>query len=628
MKKILFTLASVALATIASAQVSFQRQDGGVVETSPAVTQYNQAQKVAKIADNQRWLGYYNSDALGESGVGVPSIPGDNKAAILLTNEMLKPYEGKKIVGMRFGLYAEVGESRVFMSEIKDNVIGEDAISKDVASTEVGWNTVMFDTPYTISANSVDGLLVGFDYYQKGDKNDKTSFPLSAVAEGELQSVYIYCNYTQSQGLGWYAFKISGRNISIQVLLEGEFPDYNVITEDFGMIGGELNQDVEIPINFYNLSKEPISNINYVVTENGVAGAEQQATFDTEVGTGASGTFNITVASGSVDGRKDIQVDVTKVNGHDNEAEKKVSKGSVGVSSTKFPRNVVIEEFTTEKCPNCPRVAGFMHEYFETADRDYVYGVCHHSGYYTDWLTQPCDNDLTYLFNDNGGTFAPAVMFNREPDFDSYYNEGAMDNVTIPNSADEIGQIVDYYRTQTEANAQLAIQVFPNADTTQVTLSITGEANMAYATDKALLTVYMTEDNVAAVSQYGASGMYFHQHVIRAYNSSWGDEVNWQDNKFNASYTIDVDKAWKKEDLRFVALLNKHNKKNVLDNRIENSIGISLENAAAAVKGVNAEGNTTEVARYNAAGQRIYGKQKGLNIVKLSDGRTMKVMVK
>lgn len=48
----------------------------------------------------------------------------------------------------------------------------------------------------------------------------------------------------------------------------------------------------------------------------------------------------------------------------------------------------------------------------------------------------------------------------------------------------------------------------------------------------------------------------------------------------------------------------------------------------SSVESVTASGNAVEVARYNAAGQLINGKQKGLNIVKLSDGTTRKVMVR
>ena len=77
-----------------------------------------------------------------------------------------------------------------------------------------------------------------------------------------------------------------------------------------------------------------------------------------------------------------------------------------------------------------------------------------------------------------------------------------------------------------------------------------------------------------------------------------------------------------------VAFLNKYNAEDKLDNRIENSIGMTLNEAVTAVKGLEREPNAIETARYNAAGQRIQSPQKGLNIVRLSDGSTVKVMVR
>ena len=53
-----------------------------------------------KIASNQRWVGYYSSDELADYGMGVPSYPGENKVAIYLTESILKPYIGMKIVGI------------------------------------------------------------------------------------------------------------------------------------------------------------------------------------------------------------------------------------------------------------------------------------------------------------------------------------------------------------------------------------------------------------------------------------------------------------------------------------------------------------------------------------------------
>lgn len=630
MKKVILTVVSAALATMACAQVSVQPVGITPVETSTVPVTYNQARKVAKIESNQRWVGYYSSDALAENGMGIPSYPGDNKAGICLDAEKLQPYAGMQIVGIRFGLCADIGGSRVFINEVKDQKISDnDVVEQTVANAVTGWNEVKLDNPYTITGDANTALLIGYDYTQSGNNQDLAAYPFSAVQEGDAnQYLYVYCNNTQQDGWGWYRFTMGGRNMSIQVLVQGDFAEYSVTPEDFGQVTGSINNNVDIPIRFFNASATAVTSLDYVVTVDGVAGEEQHAAIDPAVGQGSNGSFRVSVPCGSVDARKEVQVEVTKVNGEENGSKSRIAKGSVGVSSSQYPRNLVIEEFTTEQCPNCPRVAGYMDEYFETADVDHVYGVCHHSAFYTDWLTKQCDQDLTYLFNDAGYTYAPAVMFNREPDFESAYAKGEKDNMTIPSSANEIEQIANYYLTQTLANAKLDMEVVPTEDLTQVTLKISGEANMAYQTDDALLTVYVTEDNIAAKSQSGASGKFIHQHVIRDYNSSWGDRLTWNDNKFTATYTFDLENEWKKDDIRFVAFLNKHNASDVLDNRIENSIGTSLKNAVNAVEGVSANNNAVEVARYNAAGQQIKGQQKGLNIVKLSDGRTLKVIVK
>ena len=635
MNKVLLTIAAAAFALNVSAQV---QQSTRVVAVSPVAVQQAGAKKVAKIAANQRWAGLYSSDALAQYGMGVPDYPGDNKAAIFLTPDMMKGYVGKKIVGMRVGLCSAVGSSRFFIMGATGSVsqpsLGDEITSQDVASTSTGWNEITLSTPVEITSGQ--GYFVGYDYTQKNTKSGQyysdDCYPFSCVEEGNSDNaLWIYTNIPASSGgsgEGWYGFTTNGNNLSVQLLVEGSFAQYDVTPSDFGTITGSINKNVSIEVSFFNNSVEAVSSLDYVVTVDGVAGEEQHVAISPAVATGNNGLFKISVPCGSVDAKKNVKIEITKVNGHDNEAEDKVAEGTVGVSSTLFERNMVIEEFTTEKCPNCPRVAGYLHDYLETADLSKVYAVCHHSAYYTDWLTQQCDKDLTYLFNDAGYTYAPALMFNREPDFNSSYAEGEKDNVTIPGSANEIKQIVDYYLTQTQANAQLSMQVVPNSDNSKVTLIISGEANNAYDIDNSLLTVYMTEDNIAAKSQSGASGKFTHQHVIRYYNSSWGDPVAWANNRFSTSYDIDINKSWKKDDLRFVAFLNKHNASNVLDNRIENSIGMSLKEVTGIEGVTNNSENAVEVARYNAAGQRVDAPVKGLNIIKLSDGRTVKVIVK
>lgn len=628
MKKFLLSIAALAMSLTVSAQVDVQHQKAGVMEQCPYFAQQSVVvQKAAKkIAANQRWLGYYNSDALAEShkGMGLPDYPGENKVAICLSEEILKPYVGKNIVGMRFGLAEEIGNSSVSLFKQGGSAPGEVCRTADVQNGAVGWNEVKFDEPYTIQAGEV--LYAGYSYTQLSNKKDYKSFPFSAVEEGlENQSLWVYCKI--GNNAGWNEFGMGGANMSIQVLVEGDFAEYAVLPEDFGTLKGVKNKDLAVAVKFMNNSKEAVSSLGYVVSVDGVAGSEQSVDVSPAVGVGAYGTFKANVPCGNTEGLKEVKVEVTKVNGHKNGASSTVANGKISIADKMYERNVCIEEFTTEKCGNCPRVAGFLHTYLEEADPTRVFAVCHHAGYYTDWLTKACDNKLLYLFNDNGGSFAPAMMFNREPAFDSQYAAGQKDNVTIPRSAAEIKTITNYYLDETMADAKLDMTLTYDEGESKVIIVVTGESNKGYDTENALLTVYLTEDNVKAKNQSGASKFY-HQHVIRDYNSNWGDALTWNDNKFSATYEFDVDEAWKKDDLKVVAFLNKHNTKNRLDNRIENVTGKDLIEKPTAIESVGSADNAVEVARYNAAGQRINGKQKGLNIVKLSNGTTLKVVVK
>ena len=628
MKKILLTIASFALAIAVNAQVSVAQQNINVIENNPNMTQHQHRQVVAKapkkIASNQRWVGYYSSDTLADFGMGVPSYPGENKVGIYLTESILEPYIGMKIVGIRFGLCADIGQSGVHLHRIVDGIPGQVVASNYVQYGKTGWNQEDFPKPYVIKEG--EELAAVFEYTQYSDDEDH-SYPLSAVKEGDGSiPIWLWCPY-HGTNYSWNQLDAGGKSMSIQVLVEGEFPDYSVKPYSFktvrGLVGGTAVANIKVD----NNSAYDISKIGYVVTVDGVAGAERTAVVDGGIARGKSGYFNADVPCGATEGVKDVTVEVTKVDGNNNENTDRVATGKLNVSSTRFARNLCIEEFTTEKGPSCPRLAGYLHEYLETADLSRVYAVCHHAAFYTDWLTQPCDEDLTYLFNDAGSTYAPAMMFNREPDFNSYYASGEMDNVTIPGSADDIELLAQYYLNSTDADVKLNMKVAYDEGNNLYKITVSGESNNVFDKESARLTLYMTEDNIAAKSQSGGGKNFVHQHVIRQYNTSWGDPITWNGNSFSKTYEWEVDDTWKKEDIKLVALVNKYNNKDVLDNRIENSIGLSLSEATS-IRSLDADENAVEVARYNAAGQLINGKQKGLNIVKLSNGTTRKVMVR
>lgn len=641
MRKFLLSLATLFVASSAAfAQVDAAKVKGLSVEKNlnAVVAPLKSAPLKADLKENQRIVGLYTSDNLAENGVGIPNYGAFSgaKAAIELTSDILSPYVGKKIVGIRFGLCAAVGTSRVFIAPLSsEGSILSDVVSQDVASTVKGWNTVTLETPYTIEADK--SYFVGFDYNQKATRSGQyytdECYPLSIVNEGLAnQYLYIYANISsayQGSGEGWYNFGNSNGNLSIQVIVEGEFSDYDVTPSDFKKAIVGLDTEKTISVEFFNNSKEAVSSLDYILTVDGVASAEQYVDLASAVAISNSGSFDVTVPAQATKGTKAITVEVTKVNGHENLASDKVASGSIAVVDKVYNRNCVVEEFTTEQCPQCPTGAKILHNTLAKVDETRVFAACHHSAYYTDWLTKNWDSQITSLmYGGTGSTFAPGVMLNRNSEIVPS-NGSNMGNVFSINaySATTMAAFINSQLAET-SNAALNIEATPNEDGTVLNVKVTGECNEGFDQEAALLTLYLTQDSLKAKSQSGATGVYYHMHVIRYANSPWGEAVTWNNNAFEANFSITLSTAWVKKDLKLIAFLNKHNESDYTDNAIENSIGCDYPYDATGINGVVNDGNAVEVARYTIDGQLLSAPQKGLNIVKMSNGQTMKVMVK
>ena len=112
-------------------------------------------------------------------------------------------------------------------------------------------------------------------------------------------------------------------------------------------------------------------------------------------------------------------------------------------------------------------------------------------------------------------------MFNRQPDFDAQYAKGNMDNVLFANTYDDVEGYADYQLTLF-SNAQLSMQVAVNDDSSVATVIVSGECNESLDPAQNKLTLYLTEDEIPARDQYGASGDFYHMHVIRYFNSALG----------------------------------------------------------------------------------------------------------
>lgn len=602
-----------------------------LVAFTMALAMNAQASAKAELADNQQLLGYYLSDKLNRKGFGLPEW-GENehcKAAIKLTADMLKPYVGMKIVNVRFGLSYKLDKSRVFITSLTNGYEGEDVVSQDVASTVADWNNVALDTPYYIEKDK--SILVGFDFAQKtrmkGLYYSAECYPLSVVEEG-ITTMPILIYGDSGNGEYWHEIGTRTGNLSIQVIIEGSIEKYSVTAFDFKVVQGEINKPAEAKVKVTNNGKDAVSKLNYVVYVDGKASAEQEATLENALEPGNTGTFNAVIPAVDSYGKKAVKIEITKVNGNDNTAENKTANGFLGVPQEFYPRNVVIEEFTTEKCGNCPRVAADLHKALASLDKERVFAVAHHSAYGTDWLTQPCDEEMYGLmFNGMLNSFAPAMMFNRDCDAIPDDDDSKTGNVFLPVVYAQISGYAQILLNK-QSNSQLQMDVTYDGGIGQASIVVKGKCNEAYDLDNSYLTLYLLEDSIMPVEQNSAPKGYRHMHVIRYYNSTWGDKVEWNDDySFEKKFDVDIFTGWEKKNLQFVAFLNGHNDNDYSDNKIDNAVGMRYSGVSG-IDGMAADNESHQVARYTIEGMETTAPVSGLNIIKLSDGRTVKVLVK
>lgn len=638
MKKVLLSLAAVALSTAAFAQTA------GVPSLSVRPFEAAAAQKNVKkvpakadLADNQRLLGYNTGDAFdGTLGFGTAL---DIRLGSLLLPEMLEKYDGAKVVGIRYALADPLPVSKVAIVEEGSTT---DAVSKALSGTCVaGWNTVMFDEPYTI--------------------DDTTPFYICYdVSLSSAYSIYIYNSDNPHEngfmgyanfgsGVQWSALTGSGGvllgDLAIQAIVESDnFSSRSLSPQDFGTFFVGLNTTRDMTLNVTN-DGAGVSNFNYVVTVDGTPGEEQLCELAQPAGVGESFKATIPVQSQAEIGTVPMEVKITKVNGEANEAAANTANGTLNTISRIFKQNVVVEEFTGTGCGYCPRGLAGMEMMAEKYPDNFI-GVGIHQ-YNTG---DPMYNSNYASLNWSG---APNCVLNRNGQYiDPFYGssnsitedfEKAMDNipmleVTVSGVWNEDSTTVTATaNVESLVSGQYNIDFVLVADSVQGSSSSWRQANYFASYSAASLNndPYLTK--FCKNGEYGSSYFAYAFDDVLIGSSYSGTRNNAKldalvaDQVTTATYELampvktTLKKAIDKKKVSVVAIVYDPSTGAILNAGKNRNI-----TAATGIQGVSGESNATavEVARYNAAGQRIDAPQKGLNIVRLANGKTYKEIVK
>lgn len=298
---------------------------------------------------SQRIVGYYTTDDYDETyGTGLPNY-GENdncKAVIDLIPEILSHYDGAKVVAIRFALSQPLEKSRVFLASVTDDGnVGEDIVSEDVDAPGKGWTTVKLTKPYTISKDKE--FVAGYAFKQKSivdpDPDNlggytEECYPISCAYYGRNDlPLLIYCNIPESEGgkgEKWYNFGSKNGNLSVQLIVEGNFVDYDLTPSDFEPITVAAGTPTEKVFEVFNNSKGEVSDYSYRLTVDGVAQSEHGSSFLEPLASGQRDFIGVEIPAFEEAGTHDIALEITKVDNKDNQAVKKTVTGQVIVGTS------------------------------------------------------------------------------------------------------------------------------------------------------------------------------------------------------------------------------------------------------------------------------------------------------
>lgn len=641
MKKFLLSAFAMLLALTAGAQnftVEKSLNPQGV--QAPAFGAFKAPAK-ANLAANQRLVGYFNTDDC-DTYLGVTGITGNNKVAMVLTADDLAPYYGKKIAGVRFNLGQGETANGVFVQNLKiaDGQITEatSLVSSDESVTSAAgakntgeWHEVMFDQKVELNS-SFEGLFVGYNYKQKSN-----NYPIgvSSKVEGPF---YIYANIPASKGGNgedWYQINSGGYGLSIQLIVEGDFAPNAVRPLDFGEFTVVKGKSKNVAVSLWNIGSK-LTSIDYTIALDGKAGAEQHLDFGKDFGLGGTHSVEIPFAAASELGASTVTLTITKVNGAENACAIKTATGTLYTVEKEFVKRSVVEQFTGTGCGNCPSGHVAMHNMHNLYGDQFI-GIALHQFNASD----PMYN-ASY---DLGFTGAPQCMVNRSSGVLAPYEQ--MPEV-LKASLDEIA-LTDVTVTGTFAEEDTKVNA-----TASVESLVAGDYNIAFM---------LTADGLTGTTKSWKQSNYFCKGGGR-YNSqaSMPDDLKFlwdmgssyvetyndvliassyvnSNNKatlptlvangtVSSEYTmkmptkVALKKALKLNQIYVVALL--------LDKKtgaIVNA-GRARVTGSTGIEDVTTGSEATVVARYNVNGVQIASPVKGINIVKMSDGTTRKVLVK
>ena len=409
------------------------------------------------------------------------------------------------------------------------------------------------------------------------------------------------------------------------------------------------------PVVYNNAIATDVTSVSYVLTVDGEAQEEQTLNFSSSLPGGSGGYISVPYTF-TTEGIHPVSIEITKVNGEANASTSASTAFDVLALETSATRTPVVEEFTGTWCGWCPR----GHVGLDLLKESYGDGIitlaAHASSSSTEIDPMECATylDVVYGFAQS----FPSALYDRCLLGDAYqgidgnqYAFGATQYVDILNSSFPSEATVtltadwgDTDKNVINANVGLTFgctRISLGSANPYAVAFVLSEDDMTgdgqqwlqynyYSGD----TSYGNDDNMLSWVTAGKYVQMDYDHVVvQGWDALLGIDESVPSTVFkgeNLTYNATLDISantliQNKEKLHLTALLINRNNYSIV-NAAQVSLG---DGGSSAIEGVTGDANgASEVARYNVNGVRLDKAQKGLNIVKYSDGTTKKVIVK
>lgn len=482
----------------------------------------------------------------GQSGMGRTTI----SAAAEFPAEMLEPYRGAKIEAVRIGLVTAEGVTDL-SGWVRADRDSADLDCASVSEPIAGWNEA------TLTGGILVGdqpLIVGYSF-----KQDKSVKCISGVGDDHANGLMIG-RIDSSGNLSWRTIQGQG-SLSVELVLSrDDFAslDLGIVSVSQDPLPVRYGRDVTLNLTVKNQALEPVEEIAFSYQFEGQKSVS--LTYESGLDAGESAAVRVKIKKG----KYPLGVTPLTFTLHtlgDEKAENDTLRILFGsYDSAPRPRRVMLEEFTSEYCPNCLRgintVAKAVAEF-----GDSLSVVAHHAGFTEDFLTTDDGKELEWFYNPQlNSTYAPAFMLDRTPQ--NGETEGCVSQfdavATSIGTYDTFREVV-LRAYQVPAFAEVECSSYYDSDSRIFSIDVEAEKDdiLDVLCPEPYVSVYIIEDEIPHHGQVGVTGDFNHSHVYRAAATGvWGQKADFEEGKYSGHFEYAIPLNWNSDNLSAVAFLH------------------------------------------------------------------------